>query len=59
MQSAHVNSATKDEIMRTAMIIFVLACACAWVMAQTAIAPAAGNGSFSNPYQIASLQNLY
>ncbi|MDY0150739.1 MAG: GLUG motif-containing protein [Candidatus Cloacimonas sp.] len=45
--------------MRTAILIFVLTCVCAWGMAQTATAPASGNGSSNYPYQIASLQNLY
>lgn len=45
--------------MRSAMMIFVLTWACAWGMAQTATAPASGNGSSNNPYQITSLQNLY
>ena len=30
-----------------------------WVWAQTATAPAAGDGSTANPYQIATLDNLY
>ena len=45
--------------MRKSIMILVLSYACAWVMAQTAIAPAAGNGSNNNPYQIASLENLF
>ncbi len=53
-----MNLATKDEIMRSAIMSLFLSCTCAWILAQTAIAPA-GEGSFNNPYQISSLQNLY
>jgi hypothetical protein len=56
--SAQMNLATKDEIMRSAIMSLFLSCTCAWILAQTAIAPA-GEGSFNNPYQISSLQNLY
>ena len=40
-------------------ILIVLLMANAGLMAQTAIAPAVGDGAVDNPYEIASLENLY
>ncbi|MFZ4619889.1 MAG: FG-GAP-like repeat-containing protein [Bacteroidota bacterium] len=41
-----------------AMFFLLLVCSFSAV-AQTAVAPAAGNGTAGNPYQIATLENLY
>ncbi|MBW6515419.1 MAG: hypothetical protein K0B81_02235 [Candidatus Cloacimonetes bacterium] len=45
--------------MKRLVVILILALFSMSLMAQTAIAPAAGDGSEGNPYEIASLENLY
>ena len=45
--------------MRRNLIILIFALLCPILSAQTATAPAAGDGSESNPYEIATLENLY
>ena len=44
--------------MKNTILVFTLLCA-SLLFGQTATAPAAGNGSSGNPYQIATLDNLY
>lgn len=41
------------------MVLVIVILFSKYVMAQTAIPPAAGDGSKENPYQIATLENLY
>jgi len=50
---------TNQRIMKKTTFVIMMLFTAANILAQTAIAPSAGNGSKSNPYQIASLENLY
>jgi hypothetical protein len=45
--------------MKDITILFIILMASTGLIAQTAIAPAVGDGTEGNPYQIANLQNLY
>ncbi len=45
--------------MRTGSVIILLTVLAVTLTAQTAIPPAAGDGTEANPYQIATLENLY
>ena len=49
----------KEVIMKTRIIFIFLVLSSFWLRAQTATAPAAGNGTPENPYEIASLDNLF
>jgi hypothetical protein len=45
--------------MRSSFLLLTIAVISSCLLAQTAIEPAVGDGSIDNPYQIATLENLY
>lgn len=53
----------RSKVSNTNLCLFFLLTSfflfCNQAMSQTAVAPAAGDGSLGNPYQIATLENLY
>ncbi len=47
------------KVKRSVILFMFLALSLTGLLAQTAVAPALGDGSAGNPYQIATLENLY